>query len=390
MKKMIGLLLYGAVIFGVTAGVGIFMAKKQAAHTTAEDAEGHGEESEEGHSEESSHADAGHGSEHASATASSLTGHGTPQKAHEDEQLPVAVRSSPMTVEEIVRMGLSLKSRDEAVRKREETLREMETQQRLIMSDIASAQQEVENLLAQTSDQRAAKEELLNRIIAQSEALELERKSVAEEQEKQKAELKKVEEARLALESDKTSLTQRENDLALKTKELDTERKRINEDGTRYTQGTEALKIEREKWVAEKEEIASQRKSLDIDRKNLQAERDLLEQQKRGLAASSANPTDAGSASGTNSSLPLDPETKQKNIKQTAERVAAMSPEKAAEAIRALSSNGKEDEAVAILLAMEQRKAGAIMDSLNDDTLAGKFVELMNNQIQQKKAAKKP
>ncbi len=69
MKKMIGLLLYGAIIFGVTAGVGMFMAKKQAAHSTAEDSEEHGDEEEtsEGHGD-SSHGDDGHG-----ATDSKMT-----------------------------------------------------------------------------------------------------------------------------------------------------------------------------------------------------------------------------------------------------------------------------------------------------------------------------
>ena len=188
MKKILGMLLYGGVMFGVTAGLGMFMMKKSAPHaTTAENAEGeeaetgehgeHDETSEEGHGE----ADPGdHGSpaEHQTAelhgSGSHAAGHGS---TGHDEQLPVAVRTTPMTVEEIVRMGLSLKSRDEAIRTREESLREIEAQQRLVLSDLASAQQEVENLLAQTSDQRAAKEELLARIAAQSESLTRERAS---------------------------------------------------------------------------------------------------------------------------------------------------------------------------------------------------------------------
>lgn len=390
MKKMIGLLLYGAVIFGVTAGVGMFMAKKQAAHTTAEGEEGHDEEStEEGHADESGHADSEHASAGPTPTASSLTGHGTPPKGHEDEHLPVAVRSSPMTVEEIVRMGLSLKSRDEAVRKREESLHEMETQQRLIMSDLAAAQQQVENLLAQTSDQRAAKEELLNRIIAQSEALELERKSVAEEQEKLKAEQQKIAQERTTWDSQKSSVEQRETDLAARIKVFEEDRKRFDEDKARVNQEMESLKKEREKSVAEKESLRAERDSIKIDRDNLKQERDLFEQDRKAFVASSGMTPSAGVAPGSTVSTPPDAETRQKNIKQTAERVAAMTPESAADAIKSLASGGKEAEAVEILATLEPRKAGAIMDALKDDKLASQFIELMNNRNQQK-AAKKP
>jgi hypothetical protein len=41
MKKILGMLLYGGVMFGVTAGLGMFMMKKSAPHaTTAENADG--------------------------------------------------------------------------------------------------------------------------------------------------------------------------------------------------------------------------------------------------------------------------------------------------------------------------------------------------------------
>ena len=195
MKKILGLVLYAGVMFGVTAGLGMFMMKKSATPAAA-DAEEKGSESEHGevahdatdamgteaHGDDShgtrtaeltSRGDASHGSDHGGHDGGSASGH--------DEQLPVAVRATPMSVEEIVRMGMSLKTRDEVVRKREESLREIEAQQRLVLSDMAAAQQEIENLLAQTSDQRAAKEELLARMNAQNEALDRERKSIAAE-----------------------------------------------------------------------------------------------------------------------------------------------------------------------------------------------------------------
>jgi hypothetical protein len=293
-----------------------------------------------------------------------------------------------MTVEEIVRMGLNLKSRDEAVRKREESLREMEAQQRLIMSDMAAAQQDVENLLAQTSDQRAAKEELLNRLISQSESLELERKAMAEEQERLKAEQLKLAQDRASWNSEKASIEQRDTDLAAKLKVLEEDRKHLDEDKARITRDGEALKKERESWIVEKEKINAEKNSIALDRKNLTVERDLFEQDKKSFAASTGmTPGPAGLSA--NGAKALDPETRKKNVKQTADRVAGMSPEGAADAIKKLSTDGKSDEAVEVLMTVDPRKAGAIMDALNDDDLASQFIELMNNRAQEDKAALK-
>ncbi len=388
MKKMIGLLLYGAIIFGVTAGVGMFMAKKQAAHSTAEDSEEHGDEEEtsEGHGD-SSHGDDGHGATDSKMTASALTGHGAHAESHADEQLPVAVRSSPMTVEEIVRMGLSLKSRDEAVRKREEALREMETQQRLVMSDLATERQQVENLLAQSSDQRAAKELLLNQIIAQKADLDTMRKSLEEEKEKLKVTREQVNAEQLAWDGQKKSVEQRETDLAAKQKVLDEERKTLDEEKARVTQAGEALKKERESWIAEKEKINDERNSIKIDRDNLKMERDLFEQTKQKFTASTGVSPDAVAADGTKP--PLDDETRQKNLKATAERVGGMTPEGAAEAIKQLANDGKEEMAMEVLSSLDSRKAGAILDAMKDETLAAKFIELMSNRNKQSKTATK-
>ncbi|MFN9717443.1 MAG: hypothetical protein ACK58L_02045 [Planctomycetota bacterium] len=389
MKKLIGLLLYGAIIFGVTAGVGIFMAKKQSAHSGAEDAEGHGDEEEVAAEHgESEHGDDGHGSSGSGMTAARLTGHGPPAESHADQHLPVAVRTSPMTVEEIVRMGLNLKSRDEAVRKREESLREMETQQRLVMSDMATARQEVENLLAQSSDQRAAKELLLNQIIAQKADIDTIRRSLEEDKEKLKVTREQVSAEQLAWDAQKKSIEQRETDLATKQKLLDDERKTLDEEKSRVTQAGEGLKKEREEWLAEKEKINSERSSIRIDRDNLKMERDLFEQTKQKFSATTGMSPDAV-LSADGATLPLDEETRQKNLKATAERVGGMTPEGAAEAIKQLANDGKEEMAMEVLSSLDSRKAGAILDAMKDETLAAKFIELMSNRNKQNKTATK-
>jgi DNA repair exonuclease SbcCD ATPase subunit len=377
MKKILGMLLYGGVMFGVTAGLGMFMMKKSAPHaTTAEHAEGeeetetgeHGEPSEDGHGDAGS-ADHGSPEEH--------------QTAEHDEQLPVAVRSTPMTVEEIVRMGLSLKSRDEAIRKREESLREIEAQQRLVLSDLASAQQEVENLLAQTSDQRAAKEELLARIAAQSESLTRERASFSGDTEKLKKDQADLELARKTLEEEKQKLTQTENELALKRKTLDDDRKLFADTQTRVTQDSEKLGRDRESWLRDKETLDNEKRQVLQDRSKLEADRILFEQEKRAFASTTGRKVPDSSGDTKTGSVSRDP-------KDVIKVLTGMSPESAAANLRQMDADGNTDLVVEILRSMEQRKSGAIIDALQDETLASKFLLQMSTQNQQSKSAKKP
>ncbi len=391
MKKMLGMLLYGGVMFGVTAGLGMFMMKKSAPHTTAENAEGeeetetgeHGETPEDGHGD-AEPADHGSPDEHQTAELHGSDGHATNHASNEhDEQLPVAVRSTPMTVEEIVRMGLSLKSRDKAIRKREESLREIEAQQRLVLSDLASAQQEVENLLAQTSDQRAAKEELLARIAAQSESLTRERASFSGDTEKLKKDYADLEIARKTLEEEKQKLAQTENELAIKRKSLDDDRKLFADTQTRVTQDSEKLGRDRESWLRDKESLDSEKRQVMQDRTKLDADRLLLEQDKRAFASTTGRKVpEAGTAeNGT-------PATR--NPKEVAKFMEDMSPESAARNLREMDASGNTDLVVDVLRLMEKRKAGAIVDALQDDELASKFLLRMSERNEETKAAKKP
>ena len=85
-------------------------------------------------------------------------------EAGADDASPVAVRPQKMNVEEIVRYGLSLKSREQALRERENALQRVESQQQLVLADIEAEQRELEGLLAQARDQRAATGELLKTV----------------------------------------------------------------------------------------------------------------------------------------------------------------------------------------------------------------------------------
>jgi DNA repair exonuclease SbcCD ATPase subunit len=395
MKKILGMLLYGGMMFGVTAGLGMFMMKKSAPPaTTAENAEGeedgeageHGENPVGGHgdSEADSH---GNTAEHHSAKVHGSDSHsGGHVKDHgstgHDDQLPVAVRSTPMTVEEIVRMGLSLKSRDESIRKREESLREIESQQRLVLADLASAQQDVENLLAQTSDQRAAKEELLARIAAQSESLLRERASFSGDSDKLKKEQSELELAKQSLEAEKLKLTQTENELAIKRKALEDDRKAFADTQTRVNQDSEKLARERENWLKDKESVDSDKRQVVQDRNKLDSDRVLLEQEKRAFLST------------TGRSLPeaADPNAAPlvQNPKEVAKIMEGMPPESAAKNLREMDTQGNTDLVVDILRMMDQRKSGAIMDALQDEALASKFLLRMSTRNTETKSAKKP
>ncbi|MFN9974034.1 MAG: hypothetical protein ACK58T_29475, partial [Phycisphaerae bacterium] len=90
-----------------------------------------------------------------------------------------------MTVEEIVRYGLGLKARDEVVRAREASLQRLETQQRMVMTDIRGERREIESILAQAREQRLATEEILNRVAVRQQKMEVEQKQLIALKEKE-------------------------------------------------------------------------------------------------------------------------------------------------------------------------------------------------------------
>jgi len=401
MKKILAMVLYAGVMFGVTAGLGMLLIKKMTPPVeTADDndAETTGSPSTARQTDSSLAADAGvadQGGEFqtvelpgAGQPASTESGRANSKKSARDERLPVAVRATPMSVEEIVRMGLSLKSRDEVVRKREAALREIEAQQRLVISDIASAQQDIENLLAQTSEQRAAKEELLARITAQNQTLESEREALATERDLVKKQREEFEAARTQFDAEKVSVVQSESDLTLRRNELEKERKLFEEERTRVTLDGEKLVREREKWLAEKEKIAEEKKQIALDRDKLRVDRELFEQDKRVLATTTTTPLPATAATAAPAG-PQDEASRQKSLKSVAQMLEGMSAENAASNIRELAATGNTEMVVDVLMLLEQRKSGAIMDALQDEKLASEFLLKMSNRNSAAKSAKK-
>ena len=362
MKKILGMMLYAALMFGVTAGLGMFMLKKAATHGTDEAHDADAEH------EDSSHADPGNGHSSDSHTTSdsasnaALSGHSdqgathagdshaatsdspSAETHHQDDQLPVAVRATPMSVEEIVRMGLSLKSRDEIVHKREESLRETEAQQRLVLSDIASAEQEIENLLAQAHDQRAATEELLSRLTKQKEAAESERQSLV-------AEKQQIQTDRDAFVATKREIETERTQLAVDQQQLQADRKRLNQ--------------ERDQLVADQETLSKARKDATAPLPEVEP-----------AVTVKADPV-------------LDEASRKQNLKELTEMFEGMSPDTAAKSIKVLATSGETDMIVDVLTSLEQRKASAILDAISDEQLVSEFLLKINSRQNTQKSAGK-
>ncbi len=394
MKKILGLVLYAAVMFGVTAGLGMFMMKKTAPHGSdvADSDDEHGDSAVADDEHAVSDSTAGeHAPQHVQtvdASSSHGGGHGTESGAHaeadghSDQQLPVAVRSSPMSIEEIVRMGLSLKSRDEVLRQRESSLKDAESQHRLIQTDVEGAQQEVENLLTQANDQRAAIEELVARINTQKDAVSNERLAIAAEKQQLQVDRETLDADRRQLEAQKTALAQSETELQLKRKELDNDRLTFDSDRTRIQVDGDKLVKDREKWVTEVERTNSEKQQLASEKEQIRVEREKLEQDKRLLAST------PGATALPSQKKPVDPVSTKQNLKELTEMFEGMSPETAASAIKTLSANGETDMVVDVLVQLEQRKASAILDAIADEKLVSEFLVKINSRNSQPKAAK--
>lgn len=157
MKKLIGLLLYGLLIFGLSAGVGWYLRQPTDDALARQDPDNPSDELS------------------SSRLAPPVSPFGDPpldESAQDSEAMPVAARPEAMSVEEIVRYGLGLKERDRVIREREEALQRLERQQRMVLADIQGEQQELEGLLIQARDQREAAEKLLREVAARKQELD--------------------------------------------------------------------------------------------------------------------------------------------------------------------------------------------------------------------------
>lgn len=341
MKKLLGLGLYGLVLFGVSAGVGITLHSKTASHEDATAEALHGKRP------ASSGASAKASGHVTGSKTGHLTGNHAPdphqigtaataldrQQMPTDRPLPVAVRPTPMTVEEIVRYGLGLKAKDEAIRRREDSLARLETQQQIAMSDIESEKTEIVSLFAKASGQREATETLLQTVTATQQSVTAEKTAMDAERELWRKEKSELEAERQKLVAEKAT-----------------------------------LETERDKWNAEK-------RTFDIERQKWEAEMKRLQ---NGLDPNNAAPS---SNPGT------DPNTTQAGIKILGPLIEGMTPGSAAEMMQELANDGKLDMVVEIIVSIEQRKAGPILDAVKE--MDKKLLADLLQKIAQRTAAQK-
>lgn len=294
MKKLLGLALYGLALFGVTAGVGLKLRSLSAPATTdvAPEAETQPAADPQRHEIQPQRLTVDH---------QGAIRHEPPVKeaAREDTTLPVAIRPEEMSVEQIVRLGLGLKERDEAIRQREAALQRTESQYLLLVADMQGEKKELEGLQIQARDQRVAAEQLLQQITTRKQELEQTRIQL-------EAQKKEIEAARVQLERDRTKASE----------------------------------------------------------------------------AGSAAPTPADAAAAASDPAAI----LQANIKTVSPIMASMTPEKAAEQLQEMVNNGNMPLAVGVVEAMDERKAGVVLDTITDKQLVNTILE----QLGRNKVAAKP
>ena len=180
MKKIIPLMMYGLALFGVSAGVGWFLRPQPVPE------------------EELETSDAVNPNVAAipdvnlpGTSPTTVEGTARPAAAggsyKPEDRLPTAVRTEPMTVEEIVSMSLSLKSRQAAIAQREDALQRTEAQHQLLMADLQAEQREIEMLVTQAKAQKTATEELLQMVLTTRQQVDTDRATL--EQDKKNFEL---------------------------------------------------------------------------------------------------------------------------------------------------------------------------------------------------------
>ncbi len=173
MKKMMGLMVYGGILFGLSAGGAWFLRSK--------------------HMQELQQVKEEHAPDPDSLLVDSTTHSPTvthpelPADQRQDVLNRVPVRPEAITAEEIVRQGMNLKKRDEAIRERELALQRVEAQYTLMLNEIKGEQREIEGLVVQARQQRQAADEILRQASARhQEAASLYEKADAIKAETQK------------------------------------------------------------------------------------------------------------------------------------------------------------------------------------------------------------
>jgi hypothetical protein len=196
MKNILTLGLFGAVIFGASAGASWFLQqKKHAAGAEVAENDDHGQEPEsKGHGEEKhvAHEASGHdskSSDHSAAAVAKATDAGAPRSAADqlkplEHALPGSIRPRPVSVEELLRYSLGLKSREAAIDGKEKNLERRQAQVNIALTDIQGEQHELDGLRRSVKDQITAVDNLLARLAEERQSFQAEKTKAEEEMKK--------------------------------------------------------------------------------------------------------------------------------------------------------------------------------------------------------------
>jgi len=175
MMKLIKLMMFGLLIFAVSAGGSWFALTKQHAVENAEDANPH---------------DVVVGADPHAGDSHSGDSHGeTHDAAAEQEILPVVVRPKMLTPEDILRNAMGLKEREAKLTQRERAAEQEQLRLQLAQSDLQGEQTSIDALAADVKAQIEEANVLLVRISDEFQQLESKRQQNADE-------IKKFEETR--------------------------------------------------------------------------------------------------------------------------------------------------------------------------------------------------
>jgi hypothetical protein len=168
MKNAIFMLLFAGMVFGASAAGSMYLQQRQGStpHAESSDAE-HGGEAEQRLSGHHAPIDdsSGPGAESAAEEGSPGGGMG----------LPAAVRPAPVSVEELLKYSLGLKSREERIVEREKEIERKQAQADIVQADIEGEQTELDGLRTQVKEELESVERLLTQIGEERQKFEAEK-----------------------------------------------------------------------------------------------------------------------------------------------------------------------------------------------------------------------
>lgn len=185
MKKLILIAVFGLIVFGASAGVS-WMLRGQSTPETAEESE----ETSTSEAEKPAPAPSTAASASPSGPAAPAAAAGTNARP---AGMPVAVHPRPMSIEELMRYGMGLNQRDEALQQREADMRAQELHIKLILADLNGEQETIDGLRTQVQSQLEAADALLQKLEASRTELAESRRQAAED-------LKAAQEAQIEIE----------------------------------------------------------------------------------------------------------------------------------------------------------------------------------------------